>query len=672
MGILVGLVLVGVGCSSDEAADGSAATSNEVEVSAAATEPAATAETAGTQPTVTDVAPTDPPDAGGPDGLDVLDGFAGVLAEDGTLPLETALSMFAATFGDVPGVEPSTVAAPDESVVVRTIAADLASLTPEQRAVVEGFLAGSAVPLDQLPTTSPSGLRRAGGIDQAVSIVREALGLFNTRLGLAVPESFIAIEELPMVEPNGTRNFGDPLNAAYTFGQYVGDDTAATNCVMRLNRDAIAPDDMFRSQIAHELFHCFQAFVHPARAYPLWASEGGAGWIGEDFAHGSAMSATWWASWISRPQRPTHLRSYDAIGMYAIADRMGVNVHRLAMDLTGSGSFASYAAAVGDAGLDLWGTHYGDPAWGDRYAVAGPGMIADIAPRAAFTPVLDGGPSFVTDGRTDPGTAAQPVQFAAPGDVLRVVGYAGVHGGMRFGDGTEASPRSNTDFCLAASGCACPAGSAGGGPTQQVTSNEVFVGLGPSSAAGPQFEAMSLERFCAAASPVPPGAEDGRDACLVGRWVSTRAIMPTDASLNETVGGGAGVVQVFAADGTFTIDFSAMTPVEAVVDAPEDQRFKTTVTYSGSGGGTWSASGAKIAAGGVDLGAFRIDYRSELIGVGIVVEDGFPLTDPRLAELGGLGIATVGSGDYVCGGGTLIISNTVPGVGASGFEFARG
>ena len=383
------------------------------------------------------------------------------------------------------------------------------------------------------------------------------------------------------------------------------------------------------------------------------------------------MSATWWASWVDRPQRPAHLRSYDAIGMYAIADRMGVNVYQLAMDLTGSGSFEEYAAAVGDAGLDLWGTHYGDPAWGDRYAVLGPGLIAGIAPSAAFAPVVDGGPSFVSDGRTDPGTAAQPVRFSAPGDVLRMTGFGGLHGGVHFGDGTEAGLTSSVDFCLTPAGCTCPAGSTGGGPTQQVTSTEVFVGLGPSSSTGPQFEAMSLERFCATPPPVPEMPEEGRDSCLVGRWVSNRAIMPIDASLNETVGGGAGLVQVFAADGTFTIDFSTMSPIEAVVDAPEDQRFKTTLTYSGSGSGTWATSAGKLAAGGVDLGAFRIDYVSEIIGIGIVVRDGYPLNDPRFAELGGLGIGTIGSGDYVCSGSTLQITNDMTGGGLAGFELSR-
>ena len=310
----------------------------------------------------------------------------------------------------------------------------------------------------------------------------------------------------------------------------------------------------------------------------------------------------------------------------------------------------------------------------------GPGAPADRAPTDAFAPVLDGGPSFVTDSRADQGTSASPVEFTAPGDVLRVTGFGGLRGALRFGDGTTVALSSSGDYCMVPGGCACPDGSAGPGTPIQVGSNQVFVGLGPGSATGPQVEALSLERFCGTAAPTTTSPPDttvpeptgNRDSCLVGRWVSTRAIMPTDASLGEVARGGAGLVQVFRPNGTFTIDFGGMSPVVSVVDAPDGQRFRTELVYTGSDDGRWSTSGGTLKAGRVDLGAFRIEYTSEIIGIGVVVKDGFALDDPRLASLGNAGVAKIGSGDYVCNGSTLIISNPIPGVGESGFEFTRG
>lgn len=678
--LLIGLVLVSAGCSSESGGD-PAASSGAPESTAGAVSdtsaPSAT-DSSATEPTEETAAPSDTlTDEEMAAELEAMDSFSEALDDDGTLSFETALSLFASTLRPLPGVEPADFEVTEIEPVVRRIVLDEALLTEEQAAVVDSFLGGPGTPLDEIPDGGGGGASarfpRIGTVAEAAPIVREAKALFDRELGMSVPESFFVLVDLPMVEPDGSRNFSGPLNAASATGEFEGGEVAQ-RCRIRLNRDAASGGGMFRSQVAHEVFHCYQYQVHGRNNWPLWAAEGGAGWVGEDFAGGSGMSATWWARWINQPTMPLVLRSYDAIGLFSLADRLGVNTHQLAMDLTGSPFMSTLTAATGEEIFDLWGAHYGDPAWGADWSVIGPGAPSTRAPAAAFTPILDGGASFVTDARTDRGTAAQPVEFTAPGDVLRMVGFAGIHGRLRFGDGSEAALVDAADFCLRSGGCECPEGSTGGAPTVQVGSNQVFVGLGPSSASGPQFAAMSLEAFCAAPAPtdtaLPP--EDGYDSCLVGRWVSTRLIAPIDPGVNETSSGGGGIVQVFGADGTFSIDFSAMTPIESVVDAPEDQRFKTTLTYSGSGSGTWSSSGGVITAGGLDMGAFRIDYRSEIIGIAVVVEDGFALNDPRLTELGGAGAAPVGSGRYTCSGGTLVITNSVPGYGDVGFEFGRG
>jgi len=676
-GVLIGIAFVLGACSSgDGDGDAGPPTSGADSAPAIDTAHSTSTSTGGSTTTSLDPGTGGPTTTTVPD-LDAavaqLDAFGELLDDDGTLSFEAALALFAANIRPLPGVDPAAEVVDEDSILLRRISLDLDRLTPEQRAVVGDVLGGPATPLDQIADGggggASAGFPRRGTVAQAAPVIREAMALLERELGFGVPESFFVLVDLPMVEPDGTRNFSNPLNAASATPEYAGDELR--QCRIRLNNDALDETHMFRSQIAHEVFHCVQYWSHGGANWPLWAGEGGAGWVGEAFAGGSGMSGTWWARWIDRPRMSLVTRSYDAIGLFALVDRLGANAFQVALDAAGTGSLATVTAATGDELLDLWGTHYGDPAWGPEWSVVGPGAPATRAPTEAFAPVLDGGPSFVTDSRNDPGTSATAIEFAAPGDVLRMTGFAGLHGGVRFGDGTVVAVTASGDFCLTPGGCVCPAGSTGGGPTRPVGSNQVFVGLGPGSSSGPQFEALSLERFCTSPVPdsVPAAPEDGRDGCLVGRWVSTRAIMPTDASINETVSGGAGLVEVFGADGTLTVDASAVSAIVAVVDAPEDQRFKTTVTYTGAGSGTWSTSGGRLAVAGVDLGGFRIDYVSEIIGIGIVVQDGFPMNDPRFGALGAGGI---GSGDYTCNGSTLLITNDIPGVGLSGFEFTRG
>ena len=220
---------------------------------------------------------TEPIDTG--EGVEQLDAFAELLEDDGTMSFDTALSLFAATIRPLPGVTPSATPIDDDSTILRRITIDIERLTPEQRAVVDDVLGGPGTPLDQFGANgevgSGAGFPRFGTVAQAVPIARQAIALFNSKLGENAPESFFVLVDLPMVEPDGTRNFSNPLNAASATGEYDGGDDLK-RCKIRLNNDALDDSASFRSQLSHEIFHCYQYRAIGGRANPpQWASEGG-------------------------------------------------------------------------------------------------------------------------------------------------------------------------------------------------------------------------------------------------------------------------------------------------------------------------------------------------------------------------------------------------------------
>ena len=93
-------------------------------------------------------------------------------------------------------------------------------------------------------------------------------------------------------------------------------------------------------------------------------------------------------------------------------------------------------------------------------------------------------------------------------------------------------------MCLLPSGCACPGVAAERSTSVMPAGAEVFVGIGPSSGAGPTLAARSLARWCQEVA-VPPPA-DAVDPCLVGTWRTSAYVAPEAPGVVQTVTGGEG------------------------------------------------------------------------------------------------------------------------------------
>ena len=133
----------------------------------------------------------------------------------------------------------------------------------------------------------------------------------------------------------------------------------------------------------------------------------------------------------------------------------------------------------------------------------------------------------------------------------------------------------------------------------------------------------------------------------------------------QTVTGGEGATIAFGADRTVQVDMSTMTPVVIDATGQTGVRTTTTLTYRGTGSGTWRADGGVVEIVGVDPTTF---------GVRVQVEgaDGTPLGDVDIAatDVRSATYATVlGTGLYTCTPVSLSLTHVLPGLGpTAGFE----
>ena len=148
-----------------------------------------------------------------------------------------------------------------------------------------------------------------GLVADAAGLVTLSSARFAEILGTGLPSDVrITLVELPYANPDGTRNFSAPQTQATALAISSTPDDRYDECRIRINTDAAtagADDPTFTAAIAQETFHCFQFAQRPnGDGVPLWAFEGAAAFVGEEFAQGTARSTPWWTRWITEPERP--------------------------------------------------------------------------------------------------------------------------------------------------------------------------------------------------------------------------------------------------------------------------------------------------------------------------------------------------------------------------------
>lgn len=571
-----------------------------------------------------------------PDSVEVPDQY---LDASGAFTFEGAKALFAATFAPLPGVTAAASPTSEDTGVLNVLIAHRADLTVDQQAVLDRIIGGPGTPYTQLLGANGGAVRRRPRIDlvdTAAHIVGEAVAMWEAKLGrtLSGGREMITLVSLPMFNADGSANFGGPANGASAIQLLDAGTLVYNECRIRLNADAAYQDALFRGQVSHEVFHCFQYDITGTDALPRWIVEGSAAYAGELFAGGTSYAQGWYGRWINEPERPLARRSYDGIALFGAVQAIGVDPFTTFDALLRVPTIDTLYAATGANLRNVWGAGLAnEPGWGVVFTLNGPGAIATKAQRFPVHLLVDGDAGQFNTFAPDTLTA-QAYELFGAGDVI-VVQSTG-YGAIRFDDGTHAVFDGGIDqsFCVRPGGCACPNGATSRQLTN-VNGDHAFVGVGPGSL--PRVVAQSMETWCledGSATTVPMEAS----GCVVGSWTSAGIAIPslpsglTITSAGKAIAnfheGGAfdGTISGIAIDGTL-----GGTPVHGEI--------------AGQFAGAWSTSGTTL----------NITSDGNLIETVIIAGQTQTID---LSSMLGDGQSIFGSGQYSvsCSASTLVVT----------------
>ena len=481
---------------------------------------------------------SDPPDGGGASSAEQVaasmarEAAVGArLTEEGLIPLDLALDLFAGTYAAIDGGDPDAVgpASGSTTQVIRGVLAHWDELTDAQRAAVAAAVGPAAddTAQESADASGTVGVTLAAGPGAAApSVLAAANGRQPTavlpditadiaKLRADLEEHFGRTLSVPIVWvqrplPASLRGDADSGDAAAGTMPVRGGALAATGR-MDTCRIEIYPGGaveyagdlaFFQGLLGHEVTHCFQLDAMPdvAQSFrvPEWIIEGSAEYAGAVVTGGTyAQSA--WNSWLGEPNLSLFRRAYSAIGAFATAEQSGADPWTAIFEmLTAPSSRAAlemlFDAAPEEAMRTIATAAVREPSLGSGWESTGPGI-----PALRGTVVLaagEGSPAVQTVRLQR--YATTPFAVTVTGVVVDVtvegaLGRLAVPGGAVAEIDTGFMQR----YCVTGS-CTCPDGTDVQGT--QIPSAGVF-GLGLTSVdpvdASFRFDVRSLADACA-------------------------------------------------------------------------------------------------------------------------------------------------------------------------------
>ncbi len=550
--------------------------------------------------------------------------FSERVGPNGEIDLALALDLFATAFGPLPGTDPNplpTEGLTSGTLAVRAVRAHDAELTEAQRAAVAEVFEQTeevgVVPASGSPPAPAGGPgARARGPDRLLGIATDARDRIEAELGRPLGLDIRLETREPL--PGELEGEDDPDVELLAFASVGGDPEACQVIVTDAGAALTGPDAV--SNIAHEVFHCFQDTVPAGDATaPAWVTEGSAEWVGETLAGGSENSAGWWSSWLASPVSGLFTRSYDGIGFFSVLDAAVTKPWSVFDGMMLLASQEAYDFAAGGAGTELLATIAKtiarEPDIGAEWEATGPGITGDRRYRpiridpdttSEGAEARDTGPcgagcadrgSIVYEsGLQAYSTDAYPLRLE--GDVLQV-GMDAPQGAIGFDDGSvePLAPGAVATFCLSGS-CVCPDGSFPFGsaePLPEKPPGPAGLAIATDTAVSARviFASVALEDACDVANSI--------DQCLLGTWaldtqpiedeVGSRVV--TEDATVDVVGTGE---ITFRGNGSYngTLDLTlTATITQSSVDGAAFP-VTATVTIAGGGEAGYSADGFTI------------------------------------------------------------------------------
>lgn len=474
-----------------------------------------------------------------------------LLDDEGVLPIDAAQRLFAAVVAPLPGVEPLAFdgGMPDDvaGLATRRLVGAAGSLPPEVNAAVQAALEPQPgeeevevplgegrrrdVPAGPGPIDEPSA-------DELAEIVATIVAQLEANSGHVLGLPIRA----RLVSDRSTG--GDAVTSAITVGDRV------TACRIALPHAVFTLDGAsVASTIAHEVWHCFQLDAN-AEAFwsgALWVIEGQAEWAGEAYVGGSPSSAGRWDTWLLTFNTSLFRRSYDAIGLYAVAAQGGADPWPVMLGMLGRANFgaveALFGTSIDEAVLAVATAVVRSDALAEVWQSTGPGITgADGSLEFALSE------GAMQDASVDAGRfGVLPLDLLVPDGEIARVAVAGGRGAVQLADSTLVQLASGQSmmWCLLPEGCVCPDGTNPGGGDEL-------------PAASPGVGAAAVGTLAVGELVVSAAMVTMDDACrhdIVGTWLTDAG--PVFETLSAAYGGGSGSVGVTCAGPyylTFTLD----------------------------------------------------------------------------------------------------------------------
>ncbi len=408
------------------------------------------------------------------------------IRDDGTWSTDTALSVFAAAFGPLPGVD-----APERdtswksgTLALRMVEAKWDDLSDAQRTAVRDYAgpsASSILPGDGGPQTGASwnpgavvlsmtGDLRPGAprpnlpaAETYQEIADRAAADISSRIGraLGIP---IHIASAEKDDPSGAWAW-----ASGNWGE-VPEGSKPTACIITIppstNSPARAP--YLRWVFLHEVWHCFESTLTDRATMatnPAWVTEGEAAWVAEAITGGAGApppEVEHWGQYINDPGKPLFARSYDAVGFYAQLVHNNIDPWTVLDKMVtagGSDGALQLSGATANSFADRWGSSWfrdskpnNDWAMTDGYGIP---SVADRATPQSIE-IADGAEGTVSAVRNSGGIASvHTTAFVTHIEVSGVGRIADEGGGL-----DKVIRAATLDLCTSPSGdCKCPEGS---------------------------------------------------------------------------------------------------------------------------------------------------------------------------------------------------------------------
>ncbi len=398
-----------------------------------------------------------------PGAVSPLDEALQGIRDDGTWSKETALAVFAASFGPIPGV-PAPPADPSYrsgSLAIRMVEAYWSELTDAQKQAIKGYIgptAASAVQVGYRPKLAVLFDTYQQITDQAVADVAAAFGR-----PLGIPYKVV---------------FSDKENADSAWAWATADWTGlppgslAPDCTMTFPPSTVADPSRvpyLRWLVLHEVWHCFAYSMIDFVTYkssPAWVLEGSASWVAEAITGGAGApppELDHWSDYIFKPGTPLYTRAYDAVGFYAQLAQFGIDPWKVIgpMAKAGGSDAAFQASGANNPNfMDRYGSSWFRDAKPDNFWA----MYAGFGIPPASTSAVPA-PIAITDGARET-MSAKPLGAAIGAvDTTAFVTRFEVSGVGRVADPANAAldrivRTGKLDLCTNPAGdCTCPPGS---------------------------------------------------------------------------------------------------------------------------------------------------------------------------------------------------------------------